>query len=339
MSSVIDNAITDSPDVRIKLCCQRRRRRWLDVPRYYGRVWVRWAIFAEMQQYGYTGVDAYGEVVRCQGWLFRRWSDVRRRVNLALIYSFAESLSSRSQSLPESPSGGRPAGTAGWWGDAVVYFVTLTVRHPARHTYVGQRRAIEDLRAAWRLLSAWLRRRGDCRYLRYIEAGAENGYAHIHMVVACPVSECGRAERIPEIWVRSCLKIGNEAVLEAQNIQRIDASDIHNVGAYIAKYLSKSLESANGAEDTGFWRWMEVCYRMRLRCVSMDAASRRYVRAKYASVDDIAGISGVCGEMMVRDPCDSKSLDEIEKLMQSDGGRPAARWLVYVVQHLSDGPI
>lgn len=266
-------------------------QRWPEIPRYYGLPFARWAICAELRQYGYVGVDAFGEIQKYEGRLWRRWSDVRRKKNLALIYSFAEN-------LPQNQE---------------MYFCTLTVKHPKAHTYSGQKQAIEDIRAAWILMMRYFRRIEGIRYLRMIEAGSENGYAHIHMIVSVPSASSARVQKIPEIWVRSCRKIGNEAVLDAQNLQRIDStSEIRNIGAYISKYLSKTLESSKGLEDTAFWKWMEVCYRLRLRCVSMDSDSRAYIKQKYAKVEDIAGVHGTYGGILIRDVSDSRRLTEEE---------------------------
>lgn len=254
-----------------------RHHRWPDVPRYYGRTWIRWAIAADMQRYGYTGVDIWGNVQRFTGRLCRRWSDARRRRNLALIYSFSESLF--------------PVPAPRWGG----WFCTLTVHHPRKHSYEAQKRVIEVLRAAWEPLAAFLRRVAGIRYMRVLEAGEENGFCHIHMVIFAPELESEKIQRIPEKWVKICRKIGNGAEICGQNIQRIDSeSEIRNVGAYIAKYLTKTLEIGKEAENTEYWRWIEICYRMRIRTVSMDATSRKYIRRKYAGIE----VSGVFGEWM-----------------------------------------
>lgn len=284
--------------------------RWPDIPRYYGRAWVRWAVCADLQRYAYTGVDAFGELQRVQGRLWRRWSDTRRRQNLALIYSFSEILPENSR----------------------IWFLTLTVRHPKKHTYIGQKRAIEDIRDAWALFRVWMRKMiPNCRYLRYIEAGSENGYAHIHMILCYPNDEnyekiTKHVSRIPDVWCRCCRKIGNDALPKSQNIQDIGSeSEIQNVGAYISKYLSKTLETEKSVENTDFWRWMEVCYRMRLRTVSMDAESRQYVRKKYEKLEDIAKIEGVYGEFMILDPCLESDWD--------NQGIPLAAWEMFALKH------
>lgn len=254
-----------------------RAERFPDIPRYYGRQFIRWARNAELARYGYTGVDAFGAVEHHQGNLSYRWSQDRLRRNLALIYSFSESL------------------PAGW----DIWFLTLTVRHPACHTYTGQVRAIEDLRAAWDLMRRLALRRIDCRYLRVYEAGEKNGYAHIHMVLVASQSEAMRVRALPERWVAACHKIGNDAVLDAQNLQLCE--NVRNVGAYLSKYLSKTLQVATaGSEDVMLWRWIEVCYRLRLRCVAMDAVSRRYIESKYAAAN--CRLQGVAGAWMLLDP-------------------------------------
>lgn len=259
-----------------------RRHRFPDESRYYGREFIRWALISEIRRFGYTGIDAFGEILRYSGFLRYRWSSFRRERNLALIYSFAENLPLDSQSE--------------------LFFATLTVRHPRRHSYPAQCAAISDLRSAWALFRQYLRRISGLRYLRFIEAGSRNGFAHIHMVLFVPAAESRKVEKIPEKWVRICEKIGNSARISAQNLQKIDStSEVRNVGAYISKYLSKSLEFGKSAENVDFWRWMEVCYRLRLRCISMDAESRAYIKRKYAKIEDLAGVSGVAGEFSFLD--------------------------------------
>lgn len=235
------------------------------MPRYYGVRFARWALNAELARFAYTGVDALGDIRLCTGQMIYRWSDAYRRYSLSLVYSFAES-------LPQS------------WD---IWFLTLTVRHPTRHTYVGQCRAIDDLRASWALFRQNIR---DFRYLRVYEAGESNGYAHIHMILASSPSQALEVEKLPEKWIEKCRKIGNNADILGQNIQKCD--DVHNVGAYISKYLSKTLETASSAENSTYWRWIEVCYRLRLRCVAMDAVSRQYVKVKYARAELCGSVFG-----------------------------------------------
>lgn len=266
--------MSSCPDDQKKVSSSDYRAERFSESRYYGRQFIKWARNAELMMYGYTGVDAFGGIVHRQGNLSYRWSQDRLRYNLALIYSFSESL----------PTG---------WD---IWFLTLTVRHPAFHTYTGQVRAINDLRAAWGLYRQYLR---GYRYLRVFEAGEKNGYAHIHMVLVAPQSEAMRVQALPQKWVISCHKIGNDALVDAQNLQLCE--NVRNVGAYLAKYLSKTLQVATAAsDDYMLWRWIEVCYRMELRCVSMDAISRRYIDVKYEAAN--CKLKGVAGAWMMLDP-------------------------------------
>lgn len=245
--------------------------RWPDIGRYYGKKWIHWAILADLQRFSYTGIDAFGEIQRFRGRLFRRWSDYRRKRNLALIYSFCD-----AENIPTD------------WN---MHFLTLTVQHPHIHTYNGQKQTIDDIRKAWGRFRFCLR---GMRYMRVLEAGEQNGYCHIHMILYAPPDK--DTDDLPQKWIECCHKIGNEAKLAGQNIQRCE--NVQNVGAYVSKYLSKTLETPkNTTDDTNYWRWMEMCYHLRLRCVSMDAKSRLYIARKYITL----GISGVSGEWMPLD--------------------------------------
>jgi hypothetical protein len=62
--------------------------------------------------------------------------------------------------------------------------------------------------------------------------------------------------------------------------------DIRNTGAYIAKYLSKTLDS-----DIDY-RWLELCYRKRIRTWSMSREARAYIAAKYKNPLQGLGVFG-----------------------------------------------
>lgn len=186
---------------------------------------------------------AYRAVIPCT----YRWSSHMRKRNLAVIYSWVDYV------------------TECGYDPSEVAFLTLTVRHPSRHTYPAAARCVDDLRRGWSLLSREFRRR-DLEYLRVIEPGGKNGFAHYHLPVV------GASEDVCEALItRWCNITGALPVGQEYSFVR----DIRQTGAYIAKYLSKTLDSELD------YKWLELCYRKRIRTFSMSREARRYIAAKY----------------------------------------------------------
>ena len=219
----------------------------------------------ELSVFRYMGVDWLGEIRTCCNNLSPRWSSYHQRRTLARVYSWAES------AAMENAYAGTPL--------AVAHLVTLTVRHDTSGSFRSHRETVEKLRQGWAAVRCWVSRSG-VRFLRVIEPGERRGYAHIHMVII------GASDAWCEALVRRWLAACPDASPRGQNIQRVE--DVRRVGAYVAKYLSKSVERRDSPE---YWRWMELCYRLRLRCFSMDAASSNYIKRKYGNKP--AGV-GVC---------------------------------------------
>ena len=186
---------------------------------------------------------AYRAVIPCT----YRWSPHVRERNLAVIYSFVDYVTERGYDPSE------------------VAFLTLTVRHPSRHTYPAAARCVDDLRRGWSLLSREFRRH-SLEYLCVMEPGSENGFAHYHLAVL------GASEAVCEALItRWCNITGALPVGQDYSLVR----DIRNTGAYIAKYLSKTLDSELD------YKWLELCYRKRIRTFSMSRDARAYIAAKY----------------------------------------------------------
>ena len=170
-----------------------------------------------------------------------------RKRNLAVIYSFVDYVTEREYDPSE------------------VAFLTLTVRHPSRHTYRAASQCVDDLRRGWSLLSREFRRH-SLEYLCVMEPGSVNGFAHYHLAVL------GASEAVCEALItRWCNITGALPVGQDYSLVK----DIRNTGAYIAKYLSKTLET-----DIDY-RWLELCYRKRIRTWSMSREARRYIAEKY----------------------------------------------------------
>jgi hypothetical protein len=191
------------------------------------------------------GLDgaAYRAVIPCT----YRWSPHMRKRNLAVIYSFVDYVTEREYDPSE------------------VAFLTLTVRHPSRHTYPAAARCVDDLRRGWSLLSREFRRH-SLEYLCVMEPGSSNGFAHYHLPVL------GASEAVCESLItRWCNITGALPVGQDYSLVK----DIRNTGAYIAKYLTKTLDSELD------YRWLELCYRKRIRTWSMSREARRYIAEKY----------------------------------------------------------
>jgi hypothetical protein len=194
------------------------------------------------------GVDAQGVPFSAAIPCTYRWSPHMRERNLATIYSWVDYVTEERG-----------------YDASEVAFLSLTVRHPRKHTYRAASQCVDDLRRGWSLISRDFRRH-DLEYLRVIEPGGKNGFAHYHLpVVGASEAVC---ERLIARWctVADALPVG-----QSYSFVR----DIRQTGAYIAKYLSKTLDSELD------YRWLELCYRKRIRTFSMSRDARAYIAAKY----------------------------------------------------------
>lgn len=208
------------------------------------------------------GIDAFGEHFSASIPCTYRWSPHIRQRNLAVVYSFVDIASELGYDASE------------------VAFLTLTVRHPARLTYRAGRDALEALRGSWRRLTRELRR-DSVEYLAVIEPGEQNGFPHYHVVLlGASESHC---ERYIAFW---CEAVDALPVGQDYSVVR----DIRNTGAYIAKYLTKTLDS-----DLNL-KWLELCYRERVRTWSMTRRMRSTIAAKYRN--PLAGL-GTLGDIQM----------------------------------------
>jgi hypothetical protein len=193
------------------------------------------------------GVDAFGVHYAAAIPCTYRWSPHMRKRNLAVIYSFCDIAADLGYDASE------------------VAFLTLTVRHPTRLTYRAGRETLEALRGSWRRLTRELRR-DNIEYLAVIEPGEQKGFPHYHVVLlGASESHC---ERYVAFWCRVA-----DALPAGQDYSVV--RDIRNTGAYIAKYLTKTLDS-----DLNL-KWLELCYRERVRTWSMTRRMRSKIAAKY----------------------------------------------------------
>ena len=156
------------------------------------------------------GVDAQGVPFSAAVPCTYRWSPHMRKRNLATIYSWVDYV---TEELGYDAS--------------EVAFLTLTVRHPRKHTYRAASQCVDDLRRAWSLISRDFRRL-DLEYLRVIEPGSLNGFAHYHLVVV------GASEAVCERLIGRWCKVA-DALPVGQSYSFV--RDIRQTGAYIAKYL------------------------------------------------------------------------------------------------------
>ena len=231
----------------------------------------------------YEGVDCWGNYRYCRNNLTPRWSEYRRRYTLARIYSWSEAV---------APLAALKVG----YDLPVAHLVTLTVKHDTKGSYPSMVDTVNKLRRGWSGVRCWLSRSG-VRYLRVMEPGEKNGYPHYHIVLV------GADDAFCEELIRRWLKACPDSLRKGQDYQRVES--IKNVGAYVAKYLSKSFECEDSVQ---YWHWLELCYRLRLRCFSMDSASSAYIKAKYLKMP--SGV-GVC---MITD------YDETIKTIDTIGG-------------------
>lgn len=226
-----------------------------------------WAERAESARYLYTGVDVWGDIKLATGPLLGRWSAEYRRRMLAVVYSWAE--------------------TATQQGDTI-HLVTLTARHGRSGSKPDMMATVDKLRQAWQGIRYSLSRSG-CRYLRVIEPGEMRGYPHIHLVLSGASDDF--CEALVQRWLSAC----PGALRAGQDWERCE--DVQRVGAYVCKYLGKSLDFTPSRE---FWRWQELCYSCRLRTVAMDSESRRYIRDKYAAAAAAKTPPAICGSTDIR---------------------------------------
>lgn len=212
----------------------------------------------------YMGVDWLGNIQSCCNHLCPRWSSYRQKYTLGRIYSWAET-AALDNALFDKPL-------------PVAHLVTLTVRHDTSGSYRSHKETVDKLRRGWSCIRCWLSRSG-VRYLRVIEPGEKNGYPHIHMILI------GASDEFCKELVSRWLNASPDSLRRGQDWQRVE--DIRRVGAYVAKYLSKTVDRRDCPE---YWRWMELCYRTRLRCFAMDARSSRYIKKKYSSKPSGVGV-------------------------------------------------
>lgn len=209
-----------------------------------------------------TGVGPQGDIAISTIPCTYRWAETTRRRNLAVIYSFCEIAAGLGYDASE------------------VSFLTLTVRHPKRLTYPAARAALRALRKCWKLLGRELRR-DNVEYLAVLEPGEKNGYPHYH-VVLLGASEAF-CERYIAFWCGH-----TDALPKGQDSSTV--KDIRKTGAYISKYLSKTLDSELDL------KWLELCYRERVRTWSMTRRMRSEIAAKYRN--PLSGL-GILGESRV----------------------------------------
>lgn len=193
------------------------------------------------------GVDCFGEHYSASIPCNYRWSPHIRRRNIAVIYSFCEICSELG------------------YDASTVSFLTLTVRHPTKLTYGAASAALQELRRGWARVTREIRRAG-VEYLAVIEPGEVGGYPHYHVVLL------GASEAFCEAFIaRWCKTV--DALPAGQDYSVV--RDIRNTGAYIAKYLTKTLDS-----DINL-KWLELCYRERVRTWSMTRRMRSLIAEKY----------------------------------------------------------
>jgi len=193
------------------------------------------------------------------------FSQFAGKKNQALVYSFAEAIS----------------GHSGISGAPLVWFVTLTVPHGLGGQYWDMMRTVEALRAGWSGICRQLNRWG-CRYLRVIEPGAKRGYPHYHLIVS------GLTQDTSMQLLKAWLRAAPGSSWKAQKIEQVH--NIENLGAYLTKtlgYVAKQWDDKRESES--WWHYQELRYRMRIRDISMDAKSRKYISEKYKNP-----ASGLC---------------------------------------------
>ena len=258
---------TPSPLDSFNISVQRSRKGMIELngERWHTR---EFRLFAQKYlefTFTYEGIDFLGNYKYCRHNLTPRWSEYRRKFTLARIYSWAEFAAMENALL------GKPL--------EVAHLVTLTVKHDVTGSYRSHLDTVNKLRGGWSGIRFWLSRSG-VKYLRVIEPGERHGYAHIHMVIIG--GSDAFCEELITRWLRAC----PDSSRRGQNYQRVE--DIKHVGAYVAKYLSKSFEGDNSSKE--YLHWLELCYRLRLRCFSMDACSSRYIKYKYMRMPSGVGV-------------------------------------------------
>lgn len=236
-----------TPDTSLDSFNYKSAKCRFDGPRYHTlafREFVSERLEASVRM---RGIDAEGVHFSAAIPCTYRWTEHRRRENLAVIYSFVEYLE------------------AAGYDSSTIAFITLTVRHPTRLTYPAAAAALAELRRGWGRVTREIRR-ADAEYLAALEPGELNGYPHYHIILA------GASEDVCKALIASwCTTV--DALPIGQNWSIVN--DIRLVGAYIAKYMSKTLDSELD------YKWLELCYRERVRTWSMSRSARAWITAKY----------------------------------------------------------
>jgi len=260
----------------LKSILTEKKKKFPDDERWHTLQFREFANNSLHSGWNYLGVDCMGEVTVNQGNFKPRWSREYMRRSMARIYKFAEACSVVSgASVDDTMHVGVPS----------AQFITLTVQHAVTGSYRSMKKTVENLRSAWEGVTRWVNRRG-WHYLRVMEPGEENHYPHFHMVVVGATDE--DVEEFKKKWVKSCERRNIRVSSKAQNSERVD--DIHNVGAYITKYMSKSFGEDNDSPDNEWWwKWMELCYREHIRVYAMDEITSKYIRKCYGNVK-VSGI-------------------------------------------------
>jgi len=242
--------------------------------RWYGLAFQDFAEKYLLAGYSYLGVDCLGDVATASGQMQPRWSEFARRRALSTIYSFVEDNKCKCQQAPPIAEQ-----RATWCG----HFITLTVKHGKKGSYQDMTETVRILRECWNKVRRYVARK-NWRFLRVMEPGEVNGYPHYHLIILGAIEQ--DVEAFLDRWVTAANSLGNDARREAQNCQYVE--NIRNLGAYVAKYVSKSfgLESSgiSASDNKNYWRWVELCYRQRIRTFAMDSKSAEYVRHKYAKL-------------------------------------------------------
>jgi len=220
---------------------------------WYDRKFRAWALKYDSMRFRQLGLDYEGNIRINNGKYMLRWSDERKRKNLATIYSWCERVLDVK----------------------AYYMVTLTVKHGTFGSYKDMADTVDMLRECWNGVRRFVNRRG-WTYLRVMEPGEINHYPHYHMVI-CDVDNPEDVRKLVYLWLDTAHKLGNNASPKAQEVSY--TKDVRKVGAYVAKYLSKTVEF--DVTDMYFWRWMELSYRKGIRVFAMDKESSKYIKWKY----------------------------------------------------------
>lgn len=225
------------------------------------------AYHQERLLFGYIGLDYEGNIKEKIGRCAPRWSRWYRRMTYGKVRQFTR-VCCQYLGLSEDSSGNVAVDKA--------HFVTLSVQHPRSESKPAAVKVVNELRYAWNHVRRWLNRKG-WQYIRVAEPGDTVTHVHFHMVILGATDE--EIEEFKIRWVKACNQHGNKASLKGQDSSRAD--NIRNLGGYISKYLAKSFEDGSGEDSEWYWKWMELCYSLRLRVFAMDSRSSAAVSKKY----------------------------------------------------------